>query len=147
MNISAITTGENGSNVHAPSLTLRIENGARRDEKVLCVAGTVNYRTHRQLLHAATSLYQGGVRTLDLDLAACDGIQLSGLFALHSIGALFRGETPPDPEAGWAALRTMRARAEAMGMDSRVRYKNAQPRIATLLAGNGFSLSTSGAEG
>ena len=31
----------------------------------------------------------------------------SGLFALHSASRIMRGETPPDPEAGWGALHEM----------------------------------------
>ena len=39
----------------------------------------------------------------------------SGLFALHSAVRIMRGETPPDPEAGWGALHEMAHDHDAPG--------------------------------
>src|SRR4029453_8787495 len=50
------------------------------------------------------NLYAGGCRRLIVDLQATTRVELSGLFALHSVTRLFNGEAMPNSESGWGAL-------------------------------------------
>jgi hypothetical protein len=60
----------------------------------------------------------------------------SGLFALHSALRIMRGETPPDPEAGWGALHEMSADHDAEG--GGVRLAAPQDAIARVLDRTGM---------
>jgi anti-anti-sigma regulatory factor len=61
----------------------------------------------------------------------------SGLVALHSVAILMRGESPPDPEGGWGALRSIDREREA-GLQSHVKLLDPQPRVERVLKMAGF---------
>jgi hypothetical protein len=71
---------------------------------VIQVNGPLDRRTVAALIDCAADLYANGTRRLLIDLSATPRIELSGLFALHSIARLYRGDPLPDPEDGWSAL-------------------------------------------
>jgi len=60
----------------------------------------------------------------------------SGLFALHSAFRIMRGETAPDPEAGWGALHEVSRDHDAESAD--VRIAAPQEAIARVLERTGM---------
>jgi hypothetical protein len=61
----------------------------------------------------------------------------SGLVAFHSVALLMRGETPPDPEEGWGALRSIDRERDA-GLQQQVKFLNPQPKVERVLKMAGF---------
>jgi hypothetical protein len=72
---------------------------------LLWLRGAINHRTYLDLIAAAQQAYKRGARHLLLDLHDVNELELSGLFALHSIARLFAGASLLDPECGWRGLR------------------------------------------
>jgi hypothetical protein len=63
----------------------------------------------------------------------------SGLVALHSILLLLRGDQPPDPEFGWAALHSIDRDLDG-GLQEHVKLLNPQPRVERVLKMASFDL-------
>jgi anti-anti-sigma regulatory factor len=110
----------------------------RSDVAVLGMAGDLDATSYLDAIAQAEAAYKAGARTLLLDLSATDFVSSSGLVAIHSIALLMQGHQPPDPEAGWAAIRSM---GTGQGADARRCFKlvDPTPRVAVTLAKVGFS--------
>lgn len=110
----------------------------RPDVATLSMAGDLDASSYLQAISQAEAAYQSGARTLLLDLSNTDFVSSSGLVAIHSIALLMQGLKPPDPEAGWSAIRSM---GSGPGAEARSRLKlvNPQPRVAATLAKVGFT--------
>jgi anti-anti-sigma regulatory factor len=110
----------------------------RPDVAALSLAGDLDATSYLQAIAQAEAAYRSGARTLLLDLTDTAFVSSSGLVALHSIALLMQGRTPPDPDAGWAAIRSI---SEGQGADARryVKLVNPQPRVAATLAKVGFT--------
>ena len=65
---------------------------------ILQATGALDRFTYPDLINKARELYENGQRSLLVDLSEVQEIGISGLFALNSIGLIFRGEEPLDPE-------------------------------------------------
>ena len=120
------------------SLTLTIETTTVQTDcsiLIMHVQGKLNGENYIQLIDAAQALHNKNHRNLILDLTELQRISLAGLFALHSVAAIFNDQEPLDPEGGWQALRTMK-----VGLDLQARFKlsNPQPPVRSLLAQSGF---------
>jgi anti-anti-sigma factor len=76
---------------------------------VIALDGELDASNYEQVIDAVREAYAGGDRGLVLDLGNLTFMASSGLFALHSAVRIMRGETPPDPEAGWGALHEVSA--------------------------------------
>lgn len=126
----------------AEEFVLSIVNKHESAATVLRVEGTLNHDTYEDLIEVAAALYQNGIQRLALDLASCQKIGLSGLFALHSILVLYRGETPQPPESGLRGLCEMATQNQAAGMRAGVQCINVHPQVAEMLFKNGFRLSS-----
>jgi hypothetical protein len=72
---------------------------------VLQVAGVLDHRSYEEFIDPAAALHMLGKRQLIIDLHQVMRIELSGLFALHSIARLYGGERLLNPEVGWLALQ------------------------------------------
>ena len=110
----------------------------RSDASVLALAGDLDANSYLQAIAAAEGAYKSGARALILDLSDTRFVSSSGLVAIHSIALLMQGQKPPDPEAGWSAIRSM---GYGQGADARRSLKlvNPQPRIAATLAKVGLT--------
>ena len=104
---------------------------------VLQPHGDMDASNYLELIAAAQKAYGAGERDVLLDLSHVPYLSSSGLVALQSIAALMRGDTPPDPEGGWEALRAI-GRDREMGMQSRFKLLNPQPRVDRVLDTVGF---------
>ena len=76
---------------------------------VLALDGELDASNFRELIATGTGLYADGVRRLVLELSDLAYMSSSGIVALHSLALIFRGQQPPDPEAGWAAIHAVSA--------------------------------------
>ena len=110
----------------------------RPDVAVLSMAGDLDATSYLQAIAQAEGAYKSGARTLLLDLSNTDFVSSSGLVAIHSIALLMQGQKPPDPEGGWAAIRSM---GYGQGADARrcLKLVNPQPRVTATLSKVGFS--------
>lgn len=99
---------------------------------VLAIQGDIDASNYEQVIAKARDLYAAGARHLLLDLSDVPFMGSSGVVALHSIALLMRGETPPDPEAGWQAFHTI-DHARAGGVQQQVKLLGPQPRVSRTL--------------
>jgi anti-anti-sigma regulatory factor len=104
---------------------------------VLQPHGDVDASNFLDLIAATQKAYAAGERNMLLDLGHVPYLSSSGLVALHSMAALMRGDTPPDPESGWEALRAI-GRDRELGMQSHFKLLNVQPRVDRVLETVGF---------
>ena len=104
---------------------------------VVALDGELDASNYERVIEVVRSAYDGGARGLVLDLAKLAFMASSGLFALHSAVRIMRGETPPDPEAGWGALHEVASDHDAATMN--VRLAEPQEAIARVLERTGMS--------
>jgi anti-anti-sigma regulatory factor len=104
---------------------------------VLQLHGELDRSNYRTVIDRAREARDGGAQDLLLDLQYVPFAGSSGLVALHSIALLMRGETPPDPEAGWATLRSVEGQPET-GLQQHVKLLNPQPKVERVLEMAGF---------
>jgi anti-sigma regulatory factor (Ser/Thr protein kinase)/anti-anti-sigma regulatory factor len=71
---------------------------------VVSLAGELDAATYLDVIAAARDLVAQGTTNILLDLSGLEYMGSSGLFAIHSVAMLLRGEEPPDPESGWGAI-------------------------------------------
>ena len=87
------------------AMTIDVEDlGGSPAVSVLELDGELDASNYERVIEAVRDAYGRGTRGLVLDLSKLGFMASSGLFALHSAFRIMRGETPPDPEAGWGAL-------------------------------------------
>lgn len=103
---------------------------------VVSLDGELDASNYERVIEAARDAYARGARGLVLDLARLGFMASSGLFALHSAFRIMRGETPPDPEAGWGALHEVAGDQE--GDAATVRIAAPQDAIARVLERTGI---------
>ena len=104
---------------------------------VLHVQGEMDASNYERLIVRAQEAYDAGARDLLIDMSEMPFMGSSGLVALHSAAIVLQGETPPDPEGGWGALRSIDREREA-GLQKHVKLLNPQPRVERVLKMAGF---------
>ncbi len=104
---------------------------------VMRIQGELDASNYQRLIAIAKQNYAAGVRHILLDLSEMPFMASSGLVALHSVALLVRGEAPPDPAAGWGALRAI-DRDRETGLQEHVKLLNPQPRVDRVLRMAGF---------
>ncbi len=104
---------------------------------ILSLQGDLDASNYQQIIARARELYAAGTRRLLLDMSSTSFMSSSGLVALHSLALLMRGETPPDPEAGWRAIRAVGEEADA-GKQANVKLLNPQPQVDRVLERSGL---------
>jgi anti-anti-sigma regulatory factor len=104
---------------------------------IIGLEGDLDASNFKDLIREAQKLYDQGARSLILDLSSLNFMSSSGLVAMHSIAKIFRGDAPPDLEAGWSAIH---AASEDIlsGMEHSVRLVNPQPKILSTLQKTGM---------
>ena len=99
---------------------------------ILAIHGDLDASNYEQVIAKARELYAAGTRHLLLDLSEMPFMGSSGVVAIHSIALLMRGETPPDPEAGWQAFHSI-DHARAGGVQQQVKLLSPQPKVVRTL--------------
>jgi anti-anti-sigma regulatory factor len=99
---------------------------------LLAIHGDIDASNYEQVIAKARELYAAGTRHLLLDLSDVPFMGSSGVVALHSVALLMRGETPPDPEAGWQAFHTI-DHARGGRVQQQVKLLSPQPKVSRTL--------------
>jgi anti-anti-sigma regulatory factor len=105
---------------------------------VLALDGELDASNFRELIETGTGLYEDGARCLVLDLAQLSYMSSSGIVALHSLALIFRGQQPPDPEAGWSAFHAVSADTAEGNAADQVRLVAPTPAIDSVLERTGL---------
>jgi anti-anti-sigma regulatory factor len=112
---------------------------ARVPVTILRLHGDLDGSNYLDLVAAAKTAQQSGAVRLLLDLTGVSYMSSAGLVALHSAVQLLRGEQPPDPEAGWSALKSV-ALDKPAGAQQWVKLLNPQPRVTRTLEMSGMNV-------
>jgi anti-anti-sigma regulatory factor len=105
---------------------------------VLALDGELDASNYRELIATGSELYADGARSLVLDLSNLTYMSSSGIVALHSLALIFRGQQPPDPEAGWAAIHAVSADTAEGAPADQVRLVAPTPAISSVLERTGL---------
>ena len=119
------------------AMTIDVEHlGGSPAVSVVELDGELDASNYERVIEAVRDAYGRGTRGLVLDLSKLTFMASSGLFALHSAFRIMRGETPPDPEAGWGALHEVASDHEQQAAN--VRLAAPQDAIARVLERTGM---------
>lgn len=92
-------------------LTITVSHeSARVPVAMMKLEGELDAATYLDVIASARQLVDEGTRFVLLDLGELTYMGSSGLFAIHSVALLLRGELPPDPEGGWGAIHEVEGR-------------------------------------
>ena len=105
---------------------------------VLELDGQLDGQNYQELIAKARELYEAGARNILLDLGKLTYISSAGLVSLHTIALMLRGEPTPDPELGWAAVKSA-DRSRQAGLQPHIKLLNPRPEVASVLEMVGFS--------
>ncbi len=118
-------------------ITVTQEQG-RVPVAVIGLMGQLDGQNFHELIAKARGLYQAGTKDILLDFSNLTYISSAGLVALHTIALMLRGEQLPDPEQGWAALKSM-DRTRDVGIQEHIKLLNPRPEITSVLEMVGFT--------
>ena len=105
---------------------------------IVHLEGRMDGQNYQELIAKVQELFNGGARDFLLDLSDLTYISSAGLVALHSVALLVRGETPPDPQQGWTAVKAM-DRGRRGGPQQHVKLLNPRPEVSSVLETTGFT--------
>ncbi len=105
---------------------------------VIHLEGQLDGQNFQELIKKAREVYETGTRDILLDMSGLTYISSAGLVALHTISMLLRGESLPDMEHGWAALKSM-DRTRDGGARQHVKLLNPRPEVQSVLEMVGFT--------
>ncbi len=105
---------------------------------IVTLDGELDGSSYEGVIETVRGVYEAGGRQLLLDLTGLAFISSSGLVALHSSLRLMRGEAPPDPEHGWAAIRAMGDEADSGVTQTNVQLCGTQDGVQKVLDRTGL---------
>jgi anti-anti-sigma regulatory factor len=105
---------------------------------IIKLEGKLDGQTYQELIEKARELYASGTRNILLDMTDLAYISSAGLVSLHTIALLLRGESLPDPNQGWAAVKSI-DRGRDSGMQKNIKLLNPRPEVNSVLDMVGFS--------
>lgn len=106
---------------------------------VLTLAGELDASSYEGVIASVRDIYANGGRHLVMDISELTFIASSGLVALHSSLRLMRGEDPPDPEYGWAAMRAVSNEVSDATPQTNIRLSGTQSAIQKVLDRTGLA--------
>ena len=107
---------------------------------VVSIDGKLDGQNYMDLIHKGQELYATGARDILLDLSNLTYISSAGMVAFHNLALLLRGETPPSPEQGWNAYRSMGRSTAESGTQKHLKLFNPQPEVMRVLDMVGFNV-------
>jgi len=119
------------------NITVSQEQG-RVPVHVIRLEGQLDGQNFQHLIQKAREVYETGGRDILLDMDGLSYISSAGLVSLHTVALMLRGETPPDPEHGWAALKSM-DRSRDGGLQQHIKLLNPTPEVQSVLEMVGFT--------
>jgi anti-anti-sigma regulatory factor len=112
---------------------------AGRPVTLFRLQGDLDGSNYLDLIGKTKDAYQDGAKYLLLDLSEVPYMSSAGLVALHSAVLILRGAQPPDPTAGWSALKSI-ALEQTTSAQPLVKLLNPQPRVTRTLEMSGMNL-------
>lgn len=106
---------------------------------ILALEGELDGTSYQGVIDTVRELYDEGTRHLVLDLGGLSFLSSAGLVALHSSLLLMRGEAPPDPEYGWAALHAIGAEVESGTQRTDIRLCGTRDGVQKVLDRTGLA--------
>jgi len=107
---------------------------------IVALDGELDATTYEGVIETVRGIYAAGGRYLLLDLTGLSFLSSSGLVALHSSLRLMRGEAPPDPEYGWAALRAIGDEVDSGTVQTNVQLCGTQDGVQKVLDRTGLGV-------
>ncbi len=117
---------------------LNIEVTKEKNVAIIKVSGELDGQAYQNLIQNAQEVYKTGTKNILLDLSDLIYISSAGLVALHFTALLARGETLPDTDQGWRALKSVERTREG-GAQKNVKLYNPRPEVLNVLEMTGFS--------
>ena len=105
---------------------------------VMALDGELDASNYERVIDEVRGLYDGGARTLLLDLSGLTFMASSGLVALHAIVLVMHGEEAPDLEGGWSAFHALTNAVEGGERQAEVQLCGAQPAVTRVLERTGM---------
>lgn len=105
---------------------------------IIKLDGQLDGQTYQEVITKARELYAAGARDFVVDMAELSYISSAGLVALHSVALLVRGEELPNPESGWAALKSM-PKTSSGGKQTHLKLLSPRSEVKSVLDMVGFS--------
>lgn len=105
---------------------------------IVALDGELDASSYEHVIATVRQVYDTGGRHLLMDLTNLSFISSSGLVAVHSSLRLMRGEAPPDPEYGWAALRAINDEVDSGTVESTFRLCGTQDAVQKVLDRTGL---------
>ena len=118
-------------------ITIAKEQG-KEPITVIQLNGQLDGQTYQNLITKALEVSKEGAKNVILDMTDLTYISSAGLVSLHTIALMLKGEAMPDPEEGWAALKSM-GNVNDAGIQKHVKLLNPRPEIVSVLDMVGFS--------
>ncbi len=106
---------------------------------VISLDGRLDGQNFNELIAKGQELYDAGARDVLLDLTNLSYVSSAGMVAFHNIALLLRGETPPNPQQGWDAYRSLGRGAIESGLQEHFKLFNPQPEVDRILDMVGFN--------
>jgi len=100
--------------------------------------GDLDASNYTDLVERVEGLIKGGAKDFVMDLSDVPYMSSAGLVALHSLAITLRGEAPVNPEAGWAALKSM-DRVRGSGIEKHIKLLSPQANVAGTFDKAGFT--------
>lgn len=117
---------------------LNLDVSKENDVTIIKVSGALDGQSYQELIKEAQNAYNAGAKNMLLDFSDLNYISSAGLVALHFMALLSKGETLPDTEQGWAALKSV-DRTRESGVQKNVKLLNPRPEVLNVLEMVGFS--------
>ena len=106
---------------------------------VININGRLDGQNYQELIARGQELYDAGTRDILLDLTDLSYVSSAGMVAFHNIAILLRGETPPSPDQGWGAYRSMGRSSTEDDTQEHFKLFNPQPEVDHILDMVGFN--------
>jgi anti-anti-sigma regulatory factor len=113
------------------------QESARVPVAVMSLEGELDAATYIDALSRAREAIAQGTNYMLLDLTSLEYMGSSGLFVIHSVAMLLRGEEPPDPEGGWGAIHQVAQDESASAQH--LKLLSPQPQVERVLERSGMS--------
>lgn len=102
---------------------------------VMSLSGELDAASFGDVIEHARRLIGDGADGLLLDMTELVYMGSSGIFALHSVAMLVQGESPPDPEQGWAAMHDAGPSSDIV---EQLKILSPQPQVDRVLERTGM---------
>ena len=109
---------------------------ARVPVAVMSLEGELDAASYLDAIASARQLIADGTSYILLDLEGLSYMGSSGLFVVHSVAMLLRGEEPPDPEGGWGAIH--QADRDDSSVAAHLKLLAPQPQVDRVLERSGM---------